>query len=264
MSRAGNMADLFAGLIALTSEVMTYRWLAFRAGCRPYPKNVFAHARRRSSREHIGSAGGIHADEVRNRRPRSSLMHRPNGKRKRARRVVLPIEFGGRKIGSIAIGFASRAVANSDLDSREAHRDRARWRRANCSAHRRRASSCCERCAHRITESARVRRRHRTRTLPRRASCASVFVRDDRRRPLQIDQRHAWSCSRRFGVAGRSPSALTAIARRSDVVGRWGGEEFVVALPQTSEAGARVAAERLRKAIADTEMRLCLPAKRST
>ena len=47
--------------------------------------------------------------------------------------------------------------------------------------------------------------------------------------------------------------ALSAIARRSDVVGRWGGEEFVVALPQTSEAGARVAAERLRKAIADTK-----------
>ncbi len=47
--------------------------------------------------------------------------------------------------------------------------------------------------------------------------------------------------------------ALMAIARKSDVVGRWGGEEFVVALPQTSEAGARVAAERLRKAIADAK-----------
>jgi two-component system cell cycle response regulator len=43
---------------------------------------------------------------------------------------------------------------------------------------------------------------------------------------------------------------LEGVARRSDFVGRWGGEEFVVALPQTGEAGARVAAERLRRALA--------------
>jgi diguanylate cyclase (GGDEF)-like protein len=43
---------------------------------------------------------------------------------------------------------------------------------------------------------------------------------------------------------------LESVARRSDFVGRWGGEEFVVALPQTGEAGARVAAERLRRALA--------------
>jgi diguanylate cyclase (GGDEF)-like protein len=40
-------------------------------------------------------------------------------------------------------------------------------------------------------------------------------------------------------------------ARKSDLVARWGGEEFVVALPQTAEVGGRVAAERLRRAVAD-------------
>ncbi|MCW5837441.1 MAG: GGDEF domain-containing protein, partial [Labilithrix sp.] len=44
---------------------------------------------------------------------------------------------------------------------------------------------------------------------------------------------------------------LSGIARKSDFVARWGGEEFVVALAQTAEAGARVAAERVRRAIAD-------------
>jgi diguanylate cyclase (GGDEF)-like protein len=43
---------------------------------------------------------------------------------------------------------------------------------------------------------------------------------------------------------------LTSAARRSDYVARWGGEEFVVALPQTGDAGARIAAERLRRAVA--------------
>ncbi len=38
--------------------------------------------------------------------------------------------------------------------------------------------------------------------------------------------------------------------RRSDVAGRYGGEELVVTLPQTSPEGARVIAERLRREIA--------------
>jgi two-component system cell cycle response regulator len=46
---------------------------------------------------------------------------------------------------------------------------------------------------------------------------------------------------------------LSSIARKSDFVARWGGEEFVVALAQTAEAGARVAAERVRRAIADAK-----------
>jgi diguanylate cyclase (GGDEF)-like protein len=45
---------------------------------------------------------------------------------------------------------------------------------------------------------------------------------------------------------------LTRIARKSDLVGRWGGEEFVIALTQTRESGARIAAERVRRAIAET------------
>ncbi len=46
---------------------------------------------------------------------------------------------------------------------------------------------------------------------------------------------------------------LASMARKSDVVARWGGEEFVVALPQTAEAGARIAAERVRRAICDAK-----------
>ena len=54
------------------------------------------------------------------------------------------------------------------------------------------------------------------------------------------------------GVAG----VLARMARRTDSVARWGGEEFVVTLAQTAEAGARVAAERVRRAIAETRFTL--------
>jgi diguanylate cyclase (GGDEF)-like protein len=40
--------------------------------------------------------------------------------------------------------------------------------------------------------------------------------------------------------------------RREDVVGRWGGEEFVVALPETAPDGAVAVAESLRSGIAAT------------
>jgi two-component system cell cycle response regulator len=46
-------------------------------------------------------------------------------------------------------------------------------------------------------------------------------------------------------------TVLNTVARKTDVVARWGGEEFVVALPQTREAGARIAGERVRRAVAE-------------
>ena len=42
---------------------------------------------------------------------------------------------------------------------------------------------------------------------------------------------------------------LTSLARQGDTVARWGGEEFVVVLPETELGGARRFAERLRRTI---------------
>jgi diguanylate cyclase (GGDEF)-like protein len=44
---------------------------------------------------------------------------------------------------------------------------------------------------------------------------------------------------------------LQETARRSDFVGRYGGEEFAVALPDTNVRGATALAERFRRAIAE-------------
>jgi diguanylate cyclase (GGDEF)-like protein len=45
--------------------------------------------------------------------------------------------------------------------------------------------------------------------------------------------------------------ALREVTRPTDVVGRFGGEEFLILLPDTDEKAAGLAAERVRRAIAD-------------
>ncbi len=50
--------------------------------------------------------------------------------------------------------------------------------------------------------------------------------------------------------ARQAPQAL----RGTDVLARWGGEEFVVLLPETALSAARIGVERLRGRIAATPM----------
>jgi diguanylate cyclase (GGDEF)-like protein len=45
-------------------------------------------------------------------------------------------------------------------------------------------------------------------------------------------------------------AALPDALRESDVVGRHGGEEFIVLLPDTNRAGALLVAEKLRETLA--------------
>ena len=45
---------------------------------------------------------------------------------------------------------------------------------------------------------------------------------------------------------GRAAEAIRAMLRQSDVLVRWGGEEFVVIMPNTPREGALIAVERLR------------------
>jgi two-component system cell cycle response regulator len=48
---------------------------------------------------------------------------------------------------------------------------------------------------------------------------------------------------------------LAAAARVEDVVGRWGGEEFIVILPHCGVEGAAVVAERIREEVSATPVR---------
>ena len=48
--------------------------------------------------------------------------------------------------------------------------------------------------------------------------------------------------------------SITAAVRDTDVVARYGGDEFVVLLPETGSAGAREMADRVREAVAGTPL----------
>lgn len=57
-------------------------------------------------------------------------------------------------------------------------------------------------------------------------------------------------------VLKRFAEGILETSRSYDVVGRYGGEEFIVCLPETSLAGAMTIAERMRKNIEDLEFHL--------
>jgi len=58
----------------------------------------------------------------------------------------------------------------------------------------------------------------------------------------------------------RAAQIITRALRRSDVVGRWGGDEFVVLLPETDCAGAHRALETVRRALWEDSFEIAGPA----
>ena len=79
-------------------------------------------------------------------------------------------------------------------------------------------------------------------------ACAVVFVDLDHFK--QVNDTHGHSVGDE--VLRQAASTMRLILRPYDLVGRYGGEEFVVVLAGCDTAGARAAAERLRASVAGT------------
>ena len=86
---------------------------------------------------------------------------------------------------------------------------------------------------------------NQARVAQRPAAVAAV----PRSRRVQVDQRHARTPVRQ-PRAGRSRGVIRASARETDMVARFGGDEFALILPDTGSEGAAAVGERVRERIA--------------
>jgi diguanylate cyclase (GGDEF)-like protein/hemerythrin-like metal-binding protein len=74
---------------------------------------------------------------------------------------------------------------------------------------------------------------------------------------IMFDLDHFKSINDTFGheegdkVLQRAASIAARVVRSSDLAGRWGGEEFIVVLPQTDLDGALATAEKIRQSLND-------------
>lgn len=75
--------------------------------------------------------------------------------------------------------------------------------------------------------------------------CSCILLDIDLFKHVNDSHGHAGGDAVLRGLAKAASAAL----RASDLLGRWGGEEFLAVLPETDLAGARAMAERLRQAI---------------
>ena len=260
--KAEELDTLFEALVALASEVCGYRWLALSTDAAAPPQaavktRLFIHT---------------HPDlkEAAEREARDALEVPPPPERRKPdegdahvvadRRAVeadwstppisLPIRFGQVDIGHIAMAPARRGASHEDrrFIALLAAELGGPLRMAALVAEARRLAST-DTLTGLLNRRAFVERIDKARAASdKQLFPMSVLLLDvDFFKKVNDTLGHDAGDAVLQGVA----RTLSGIARKSDFVARWGGEEFVVALTLTAEAGARVAAERVRRAIAD-------------
>jgi two-component system cell cycle response regulator len=246
LGSAGTMPRFFEALAGLVSDVLNYRWLALLP-CRPgAPLFVHGHPSEREAIEAMArSVLGAGPDRV---------AHVVQDERAVRGDGTAPeewaVSFGSRPSARLAIGPCARGMSRDE--------------RRLLSIVANEAGGPLEMTA--LYEDARRLATVDTLTgLLNRRAFLDVLDRESARSErhsyplslLLLDADHFKRVNDTYGHAAGDAvlqgfaRVLGHVARRSDVVARWGGEEFVVALPQTGAAGARVAAERVRRALAE-------------
>jgi two-component system cell cycle response regulator len=243
LASAGSFERMFDLLSQLLSQLCGYRWLGVTTTAPDYFA-VHTHPERRQAaveeaRETLLVAAGREPMLIEDEDALDSVDHSPP--------VAMPISFAGSVVGAIALS-PSRATENDAMMlvpilARELGGPL--------------------RMTALIEESQRLASIDPLTGLTnRRAFAASMDVelaRAERHRyPLSLmllDVDHFKSINDRFGhacgdqVLAAIGTMLHATMRKTDLASRWGGEEFVLTLTSTDLAGARVAAERVRRDI---------------
>jgi len=259
LANAGSVSRLFHGLGQLLSQLTDFRWLALAPRDQRFGGALLIHAHPETAQVAVTEAQrALHVDADRPV-PAITITADPSCARSAvgtgAAALVDPVGFGGNLLGWLGLATAARPseqeirifrTVATELGGpmrmailvNEARRLAAvdpltglLNRRAFCSAMERELARC-------------ERHRHPV----------SVLLLDvDRFKSINDNHGHGAGDA----VLAAVGKILLAAARRSDLVARWGGEEFVVALPETNDFGGRIAAERLRACIEAT--RIALP-----
>jgi two-component system, cell cycle response regulator len=245
----GDAELLFRGLVQLASEIVSYRWLALTIGagrlfmhCHPQAREA-AEAEVRTTLE---LRGELNTFALLDERP---LMGRSSAP------VVATVRLGTASAGTVALGPTERGASSEDkqLISIVAAELGGPLRIVSLvedARHLAMIDPLTGLLNRRAFADAMAREVARSK---RYAFPLSVLLIDvDHFKKVNDTRGHEAGDTVLKGVA----RTVLRIARKSDIAGRWGGEEFVLGLPQAAAAGARIAAERLRRAIAESSFAL--------
>ncbi len=246
LATCGTLAKLFDKLVTLVSDLINYRWLAI-VPVRAYAP-LFAHGNPEESEAVVTEARSVLGIGL----ERSvEVLSDPRAIAGSSAPIeTMEIVFAGESIGRMAVAPTSRGLSKEDkralllvatelggpFQMSALHEDAQRLATTDALTGMLNRRALLE-----IIERERLR-------SDRHGFPFSLMLLDiDHFKTVNDTRGHAAGDAVLKGVA----SVLNTVARRTDLVARWGGEEFVVALPQTREAGARIAGERVRRAVAE-------------
>ncbi len=262
LAHYGDLESLFTELTRVASDVVSYRWMALTP---TGTERLMLHATKngrasseREAREALDLPREVPEERRRVADPNVFLVEdaRPLGGEGGAPALVAPIRFGTEVLGTLAIAPTRRGASLED-----------RRMLAIVSSE----LGGALRMVGLVAEARRIAATDPLTGLMNRRAFVESVTKDRLRKELTqhpwsfllLDVDHFKRVNDTYGhdagdaVLQGVATVLTKIARKTDCVARWGGEEFVVALVQTADAGARIAAERVRRAIA--EARFALP-----
>jgi two-component system cell cycle response regulator len=265
--KAEELEQLFEGLAALASDVAGYRWLALSTeGAGPgqvrHRTKLLIHThpdqREVAEREARDALDMPHPLERRKPAEDDAFIiadKRPVDAEWSTPPILLPVCFGTNQIAQIALAPSRRGASHDDrrFIALLANELGGPLRMAALVAEAQRLAST-DTLTGLLNRRAFVERIEKARAQGDKQSFPMSMLLLDVDHFKQVNDKlgHDAGDAVLQGVA----RVLSSMARKSDFVARWGGEEFVVALSQTAEAGARVAAERVRRAIAESKYTL--------
>jgi len=241
----GEAESVFRGLARLVSEVTAYRWLAVRVGS---PAKLYVHSQRSErraaeaeARAALGVPPEVDASFLCDERP---VVGKPSPP------IVADVVGGGRTMGGIALGPSSRGASRDDRDlvATVAAELGGPLRIVALVEHSRRIAMS-------DPLPGLLNRRAFTEIMSR--SLAGLERYGEPVSLLLLDVDHFKRVNDSYGhEAGDAVllgigQVLQGLARQTDFVARWGGEEFVIGLAHTGLPAAATPAERVRQAVMD-------------